>query len=160
MTDFDAWWAGFPHPKAPRSRGSKPRCKKYWSGQLRTEGGDKILPIQQEAIMRGTDIHREAMNEVDPMYWPMAATFLYQERWETLIEQQEETTAEEEQRLADMTEAEKRRQKVLEFNRAYQKRKIEENRKGNPYSMEQFKAELAEQRAREQGAQLRLVGED
>lgn len=111
---FDDFWRNFPHPRPPHSRGSKATCKLYWNGQRKT-ATTVITPDMHEVIEKACRIYRENTRDLEQDRFPMCQTWMYQERWETVIEGWEEQEA----REAELTEERREQVRRAEFARAF-----------------------------------------
>ena len=90
------------------------------AGRLETKAGRLITPDMHAEIMEGAQAHRENMAAVDPEYWPMCQTWLYQERWETALEEKAER--ERDRQAAEQSPQAQHDREVLEraeFTRAF-----------------------------------------
>ena len=139
-------------PGAPL--GSVVAAQDLWYGNRRTKFTKKPITLDMhQTILQAVERYDEQLNQqgnewLNPKHM---VTWLFQECW-TEFEDMKPMTEQ-------ISQEQKRREEVRKLNVAFQKRKIAEAQKGNyDYTWDAFRAELAEQRAQEQGAQLRLVG--
>lgn len=120
-----------------------------------------ISHLDHQDILDAVLIHRDAMAETELAYWPMAATFLYQERWETILEQRDETEAEAQRMRDEMDEADRERRARLKFNDDYYAwlRSLQLGPNDEKPDAKAYKAWLEEKAQRQQSMHLRVVGE-
>ena len=141
---FTEFWKAYPH--RPKTRPKK-LAMAYWHGHKPLADGSHMTPEDWPAAVEGAKAYRQLAGD-DPRRIN-AGRFLYQGEWEGAAEE----LAELQEKTAAISEESRRRIRMVQFNRDYQARRIEERQKGNEnYSVEDYRAEL-------QRSRLRVVGE-
>lgn len=144
MTDygpeFTAFWSVFPHPQRPYSQGSKKQCWQYWIGGASVHGRRRIKPEEWPEIMEAAMVHAEDAKELERV--PMCQTWMFQERWETVLEARDE-----QERIAQERETPSGRRE------AYHAWKVREQARGGIATLENFDKHMASR------PKLKVVGE-
>ncbi len=79
LSDFDKFWSSY-----GKKVGSKVKCSKYWSGELKVMDGYKIKSSDRDKILKHIPDYKKTVSDLQ--YLPHPTTYLYQRIWESELD--------------------------------------------------------------------------
>lgn len=76
LANFDLFWSVY-----GKKVGSKVKCSKYWSGELKVMDGYKIKQDDRDKILKHIPEYKKTVSDLQ--YLPHPSTYLYQRIWES-----------------------------------------------------------------------------